>query len=933
MSTDNEFTLPLTDDEFRELARSLGATPEVIEMINVIRHSPASRPTNSTPFSVAGRFSSLKMRRSIFFESHRGELPWLWLAEHDDSVLEMFDQPDLKVPLHWVDAASEHKRTSRSTPDFLTVETRGIVVNEIKDECRLVRLSAERSGLYVKKDNGSWSCPSAEAWAESLGIRYVLWSTAELPQTLARNEEFLDDFLGLDPVTLPDEITAAVRAAVVMEPGITIARLLRIPELAKSADPLWILIGGGTVWVDLENDQLADPDHTRVFADSVVGYSFASSRPRIVSPGEGVRQLALPMGATVQWDGRVYRVVNPGDTVISLATQANPPEDIDVPRSTLESAVAEGRAEIADSPVDPAFDSRRREMAERIDLASEDDRSEMARRVKAIRSYRERKEFLAPRTTLFTWLAAYEEAEALYGNGAYGLLPKPRSGNKGWRLGDAVDAKIDEAIARAFETTVAPKKEYVIGLVSEILGPLAPSPKAIDRRIRARGGYRQDVARFGRKGAQASEPYMTEVANATPVGGDFPFHVLHIDSTSLDIRLRSSRTGLVLGNPTLTLVTDAFKWRVRAYALRFEPPSQKMELEAHERTVERWGRLGQTYVVDQGSEHFGTDVEMFLTAFGCSTKFRPPSRPRYGSPVEGIFNILNERIIHNLPGNTKAMKNVRAVSPESAPETHATITLAKLIEILDEFFFETYDTMPQQWLENLSPRESEARDGWTGSRDSRVIDPSDPLFRALVCPTVDQRYRKVDGVRGVKVGNHYYWHPVFGDGLVRSTDVWVRQDPRDIRFVWVFAQRRWVKAMCREFRRIRPISRAEVSIISEEIRAADHLFRAGRVNRARKVAEFVERKLGGDAVQQAQEIADASRRPTIASTSMGSTEVPHTRSDHAETLRIEPYDASDLDSTRIAATESVASDGGWSAPLPEIDEPDAWDNFLDGGAA
>lgn len=926
MNPEPEFYLPLTDDEFRELALAKGATPEAVEMVNVVRHSPASRLTRSTPFSVAGRFSSLKMRRSISFESHRGEWVWLWLAEHNDHILELFDQPGFKTPQEWKDPTTKKRRTSTSTPDFLSIEIDGIVVNEIKAESRLIKLSQEREDFYIQNPDGSWSCPSAESWAVSLGIGYKLWSTADLPQNLARNEEFLDAFLGIDPETVPENIVAAIRAAVVMDPGITIAKLLRLPELAKSADPLWILIAGRWVWVDLEHDPLADPDHTRVFADATVGQAFALTRPRIIHPGEAIRAVDFPMGATLRWDGRVYRVVNPGDKLISLASQEVPTDGIDAPRSSLEAALADGRAQILDAPIDPQFDARRREMAERIDRASEEDRHEMMRRVKVIREYREHKKILVPRTTFFVWLKAFEMAEALHGNGAYGLLPKPRSGNRGSRLGQAVETKIDEAIAKVFETTVAPKKEFVIGAISEMLGALAPSPKAIDRRIRARGGYRQDLARYGRKGSQGSEPYVTEIPDATPTSGDFPFHVIHIDSTKLDIELISSRTKRILGRPTLMVAVDAFKWRVRAYALRYEPPSQKMELEVHERTVDRWRRLGQTYVIDQGSEAFGTDVEMFLTAFGCSTKDRPPSKPRYGTPVEGIFNILNERVIHNLPGNTKAMKNVRAVSPESGPKTHAKLTLAELIAILDEFFFEIYDTMPQQWLEGLSPREAEEQAAWTGDRDARLIDPTDPLFRALICPTVEERYRKVDGVRGIKVDNHYYWHPIFGDGLVRGTLVWVRRNVRDIRAVWAFVQGRWIMAICREFRRIRPTSRDEISVITAEIEAADNLFRAGRVNRSRKIAEFIERGRGSDKVKEAKELADATRRPTVQPVN---TSTP-------DGVAIEPAPASfdDFDSTPTTTpTENTVPDGGWSTPLPDIDETDPWIDFIDGDAA
>jgi hypothetical protein len=782
-----------------------------------------------------------------------------------------------------------------------------------------------------------WSCPSAEEWARSLGIHYRIWSSAELPQTLARNYEFLDAFVDEDPDAIPAETVAAIGELVTRDPGVRLATLLLLPELAKSADPLWILIAHNrALWVDLRRDPLADPEHTRAFPDALVGAAFALTRPRMIRPGEAIRRVVFPAGGLLEWDGRRYRVINPGDTLVSLVGADDPTRSVEAPRVTLEQAVVDGRAALVDAPADPALDEERLRLAAWFGHASQEQRLELVRKVESIRTWRAHHVITgAARSTFFQWLKCFEEAEARFGNGAYGLIPKPRSGNTDSRLGEAVDAQIADIIAETFETTIAPSKEYVIGVVTERLKGAAPSAAAIARRIDARGGHRQDVARRGRKGAYGSEPYADEVPDATPVHGDFPFHVLHVDATELDVLLLSARTGQLLGRPTCMVAIDAFAWRVRGYAVRLEKPSQAMELELHERTAQRWRRLGQTYVVDEGSENHGTDVEMFLSAMGASTKWRPASKARYGTPVEEMFNILNKRVLHNLPGNTKAMKDVRSVSPESGPETHAALTLAELIAILDEYFFEVYDTMAQLRLEGRSPRDAEARAGWTGDRQARIIDPADPLFRALVCPTVDRRYRTVDPIRGVKVDYHYYRHRVFETAPFAGKNrkkVWVRQDPRDIRVVWAYANGEWVQAVCPEFRRIRAVSRDEIAVISEEIRASDRLFNAGRVNRARKIAEFIGRRLGGDEVRQAQEIADATRRPeATAGTTVPDGGMREPVAGPMVTHDDLPEGGPDEEGPGAPVpAPSVAPSGGWSGTVPEIDESDNWSEYVVG---
>ncbi|MFL5657245.1 MAG: hypothetical protein ACJ8CB_24055 [Ktedonobacteraceae bacterium] len=63
-------------------------------IIQRIRSSPPSRLVRGAAGNVSGRYPSQKMGCTIQFESHRGELAFIYQMEHDPTVLEFYDQPE-----------------------------------------------------------------------------------------------------------------------------------------------------------------------------------------------------------------------------------------------------------------------------------------------------------------------------------------------------------------------------------------------------------------------------------------------------------------------------------------------------------------------------------------------------------------------------------------------------------------------------------------------------------------------------------------------------------------------------------------------------------------------------------------------------------------------------------------------------------------------
>src|SRR3982751_6433925 len=90
----------LTDEEFRVWSQSNKIEPQTEAYLQRIRASSPERKVRSRASNVSGRFPSTKMGCAIQFESQHVELWGIYTMEHDDDVLEFYDQP-ARIQLHY----------------------------------------------------------------------------------------------------------------------------------------------------------------------------------------------------------------------------------------------------------------------------------------------------------------------------------------------------------------------------------------------------------------------------------------------------------------------------------------------------------------------------------------------------------------------------------------------------------------------------------------------------------------------------------------------------------------------------------------------------------------------------------------------------------------------------------------------------------------
>jgi putative transposase len=176
----------LTETKLANWCQGLRLPRGTIEIIEKIRSSPPSRRVGGGSQSMSGSYPSRKMGRMIQFESHTVELPLVYFLEHDPNVLEYYCQP-APIELHYLGPTGKKIVAVHPADYFVIWKDRAGWV-EAKSADKLPR-DAERSPHRYQQIDDHWECPPGKAYAEPLGLCYVLHSSAEISPTFMQARE------------------------------------------------------------------------------------------------------------------------------------------------------------------------------------------------------------------------------------------------------------------------------------------------------------------------------------------------------------------------------------------------------------------------------------------------------------------------------------------------------------------------------------------------------------------------------------------------------------------------------------------------------------------------------------------------------------------------------------------------------------------------
>lgn len=802
--------------------------PAARQVIEDVRESAPTRRVGGGTHNVACRFASDKMGQVIQAESHKGELPAIYVWEHDPATYEFYDQPP-PVKLSYRNATGKTV-THMSTPDFFVLREGWAGWVEFKPEEHLLQSRESGCERFILTEDGTWRCPPGEQFAAQFGLSFKVMSSKEHNHLFVRNLEFLTDYFDTSCPSSSDEARQAVERAFADNRWLLLSDLLGCDGIA--ADTVYTMIAKGQLHALLESELLSEPIFTYICRDEFSAQIYKNQRRGAQEP-EGrsltpLNAVELVAGTPILWDGKPWRILNVGDHEIFLHDEAKTISPL--LHEQFKTLVSSGDITGLESSVDDrqaAADQALRQASNLdLDSATERQRAILAEgNIKeeptgAPGSEKEKKP--TPKRTLDYWKKLAREGEMLYGNSYVGLISrKSRRGNRNRKISDKVIELMTQIITTEVLTKHKPLLTACYGALITLCNEESVQPPS-DKTFRAQiKRYREEkiiLAREGRRAAYSVSEFVWHLDQSAPRHGERPFEIGHIDHTQLDIELTDSLTGSNLGRPWLTVLMDAFTRMILAIYLTFDPPSYRSCMMVIRNAVIRHHRIPKTIVVDQGSDFESAYFERLLARLKSHKKSRPAAKARFGSVIERFFGVANQAFLHNLAGNTQASKNPRRMSPSHDPKKLAVWTLPSLSAAIEEYAYERYADMPHSAL-GMPPRVAMARGLAMAGERTHMLIPFSEGFKLLCLPTTPAGKAKVRAGKGIKILGIHYWHASFRDPRIAGKTVDIRYDPFDISRAYAFVDGAWQLCRSEYQANFERRTEREIATISQELRA------------------------------------------------------------------------------------------------------------------
>jgi putative transposase len=826
----------MNSSEFELWCKKQNYSAQTIDLIAAIRSSPPSRRVQGGSKNVSGVYPSRKMGLTIQFESRTVELWAIYHMEHDPKVLEFYDQP----PPFKIQYKNQSGRNigHYHTPDFFVLRSSGACWEEWKTASELEKLAQKYPGRYQKTASGCWRCPPGETHASQFGLKYCVRTDTELNPVFTQNLIFLEDYYG-NRAKLATLYSEPIKTVVQENPGITITALLS-EIVGCCANDVYIMIVTEQIYVDFSDVHIIEHWRTRLWSDQQThdAYTHSSVGSNTTQIGSIDPRKLLP-NTVLMWDSSLWTLANFGEKTTTLIPESGFP--IQLPTAFFLQLFDTGAIKIH-SGVQRAINEAAQA---KMDTATPEDLKEANRKFQIVQAYFQRHtdiyKDINPRT-LRRWVKQFREAEMTYGCGYVGLLRSTtKQGNRRPKAPTDSSELLDKFIKEHFETprqatAASVYRAYVRACHELNIQPI--SNRTFYHRLKKRPIHEQTLKRKGAKAAYATEPFVWELEKNTHPHGIRPYEVVHIDHTELDIELRSTATGRLLGKPWLTLLTDAFSRRILSAYLTFDPPSHRSCMMGLRILVQREGRFPSTLVVDGGKEFHSIYFDTLLARYHCTKKVRPGGKPRFGSVIERLFGTTNTEFIYNLLGNTQASKQPRQLTKTVDPKQLAVWNLGDLYTYLCRWAYEIYDSNRHDSL-GASPYVVYTEGLSIAGVRLHMNVAYDEDFLMTTRPGTKKGKARIQPGQGIKVNYLYYWSDAFRNPIVEKTDVPVRYDPFDMGIAYAYVDGRWVRCYSQYYSTFVGHSEKEVQVAAQEIRQSSKRSATSTNLNAKRLADFI----------------------------------------------------------------------------------------------
>ena len=773
-----------TTEDLQPHFKHLGSSQELQKLVLDALEGDPVRRVGSARGNTAVRFVSYTMDRVIQAESRTVALAFCYRCEVDENIRLVLCEP-LTLKYKGFDRLGK-KGTKKYTVDYLVLDNDGFALIECKPESWLEKEVQQPNSNYKRDSDGTWRFPAAEKAAKEKGLAYRVFTSSDINPVWLRNVRYLIDFLYLGAV--PRELGAVI-SHVNVEGSVHLRELLtKFPPVA-----VWTAMANGHVYVDLETAFVGNPD----FTDGGVWVHESKARAKehkiasALPPAPSLVARLAP-GAALQWNGVRWKVVNAGQDRVTIR-EAETGRLEDMALADVQRLLSEGSLR-ADEPEDVREQRLARERLART--ASDHAMAEAYRRLESLHYWEEHGTRPDGVSIVSMWRIRKwaREGQVRYGDRFWGLVRA-----RGRRSGTLdMDPELAQILTSVAEEHSGPKAGSVRAAYADLVSACAeqaikpPSERSLRRALKKSSREKTTRKRQGCRAAYAVEGPVLHLGYSTPPHGDRVYETAHIDHSPVDIRVVCSKTGVVLGTLTLTLMTDAYSRVVLAHVLSFDPPSTQSVLRILAECIRRHGRLPDNLVLDQGPEFKSNALERALKAFRVHKIERGTAKPRQGATIERMFGITWEMFVHQLRGNTKLLVLGRRLSASHDPKRHAVWTFASLCDAFDQWFYAVYPKLTHKGLGGRPEEVFRLSLEKSGTRYARYIrfDNVDVRMRLKLSVSGDGR-RQVDSGHGISIQYLRYWHPDFDRDDVAGTRVEAKVDAADCSIVYARVLGEW----------------------------------------------------------------------------------------------------------------------------------------------
>ena len=555
----------------------------------------------------------------------------------------------------------------------------GLVLEEYKSASDRGQLEEKFPGKYYRLESGEYTSTPIFEVVNPWGIAFAVRFSDEISPVAHRNRKFLINYLQPSaPKTYAPKLQSLLR----MFAGEPLRSYADLLESGADSDVLNWAIAFGHLHIDFDAALLStEPSRVLVFlhAEALKAWCLAvrpdGSRPDVES--QFIPEELRPDDVFI-FDGKRLTVTMHGATAIHAKDERGDYVTVDLRQfvnakrdgKLVLPATSHSQESLSRfwkvSPLGMTRAIKRIEILERLnrgdDLPLEDQHSA---------------------STFRRWRRAIREGEA------QGLSPVEAlldfGDEKGFR-GTHIDAQLSIDINEWIRVALSDKKS---GNTHDKYFAIKEMVEQTDRVMIAKSCFYERASKIrslkmirdsqGHKVAYQLEPSYWMLDLDTPVHCERALELVHFDSTLLDVELRSSLSGEILGRPWLSIAVCAYSRRVVGMYLSFRPPSYVSSMMLLADIVQRFGRLPDAIIHDWGSEFKAKNFKDALTALFIKRHVRPKSAPRFGAVLERMFGVVTRELIDNIAGNTKLRKNVRQLTPQSDPSTHSGLWLMDII--------------------------------------------------------------------------------------------------------------------------------------------------------------------------------------------------------------------------------------------------------------